>query len=62
MYTFYERSDVARSQSSRVLERKLTDHVTKKLMATHLSLDLKQVENPDVAQLYHQVNSSRLPI
>jgi len=50
-------SNVTRHQSSGVLERKLTDLVTKHLMAAHLSLDLKQVEEPEVGQLYQQVSS-----
>jgi hypothetical protein len=44
--------------SSGVLERKMTDLVTKQLMATHLSLDLKQIEKPEVGRLYQEVLES----
>ena len=43
------------AQSSGVLERKLTDLVTKQLMAVHLSLDLRQVERPEIGRLYQEV-------
>ena len=54
-FLVYNISNAVRHQSSGVLERKLTDLVTKQLMAAHLSLDLKQVEEPEVGQLYQQV-------
>lgn len=33
----------------------MTDLVTKQLMAAHLSLDLKQIEKPEVGRLYQEV-------
>jgi hypothetical protein len=53
--TFLGLTDEDSAQSSGVLERKLTDLVTKQLMAAHLSLDLRQVERPEVGQLYQEV-------
>ena len=50
------------TQTSGVLERKLTDLVTKQLMAAHMSLDLRQVENPEVARLYQEVYLNILQI
>lgn len=40
--------------STGVLERKMTDLVTKQLMAAHLSLDLKQAERPEVGRLFEE--------
>lgn len=34
----------------------MTDLVTKQLMAAHLSLDLKQIEKPEVGRLYQEVH------
>lgn len=51
-------ADEDSAQSSGILERKLTDLVTKQLMAAHLSLDLRQVEQPEVGQLYQEVTLS----
>jgi len=34
----------------------MTDLVTKQLMAAHLSLDLKQIEKPEVGRLYQEVS------
>lgn len=53
--TFLVLTNEDSAQSSGVLERKLTDLVTKQLMAAHLSLDLRQVEKPEVGQLYQEV-------
>lgn len=52
--------DLASGRSSGVLERKLTDHVNKQLMAAHLRLDLKQVEKPEVGRLYQEVSPAIL--
>jgi len=53
--TFLGLTDEGSAQSSGVLERKMTDLVTKQLMAAHLSLDLRQIEKPEVGQLYQEV-------
>jgi hypothetical protein len=45
-----------RARSSGILERRLTDMVTRQLMAAHLSLDLRQIEKPEIARLYQQVH------
>lgn len=42
-------------RASGILERKLTDMVTKELMTAHLSLDLQQAEKPEIARLYQEV-------
>lgn len=47
--------NVSSGRSSGILERKLTDHVNKQLMAAHLRLDLKQVEKPEVGRIYQEV-------
>jgi hypothetical protein len=49
-------------RSGGVLERKLTDHVNKQLMAAHLRLDLKQIEKPEIGRLYEDVFPNQIKL